>query len=235
MVFPIYNVGLILKAIFFIRSIEQLNQKKHSSELAVDLRWSKYSIIMYSGFIIGMVFSVVVSDDFSEIIFNLSLLLLVLYIGFYEVKKITQYLSIVKGDEPLFEEKAQENNAELAMEQLASNAALFQKVEAEIDTQKLYLNIDLSVALVSKKIGVNGKYISQCINEGSGMNFNNYINRKRIEYAKGLLINFQHEKLTIEGISNQSGFRSKSTFNLAFKKFEGQTPTQYIQSLTAAN
>jgi AraC-like DNA-binding protein len=233
-VFPIYNVSLIVKAIFFIRRVERMNQKKHSNELAVDLRWSKYSIIMYTGFIIGMVLAVFVSDDFSEIIFNLSLLLLVLYIGFYEVKNITQYLKIVKEDESLVEEKIQESNTELTIEQVASNKALYQKVEAEIDAEKLYLNIDLSVALVSKKIGVNGKYISQCINEGSGKNFNNFINLKRIEYAKGLLINFQHEKLTIEGISSQSGFRSKSTFNVAFKKFEGQTPTQYIKDLTTA-
>jgi AraC-like DNA-binding protein len=233
-VFPIYNVSLIVKAIFFIRRVERMNQKKHSNELAVDLRWSKYSIIMYTGFIIGMVLAVFVSDDFSEIIFNLSLLLLVLYIGFYEVKNITQYLKIVKEDESLVEEKVLDSNTELTREQVASNKALYQKVEAEIDAEKLYLNIDLSVALVSKKIGVNGKYISQCINEGSGKNFNNFINLKRIEYAKGLLINSQHEKLTIEGISSQSGFRSKSTFNVAFKKFEGQTPTQYIKDLTTA-
>ena len=229
-IFPLFNLLLIVKAILHVRNIELQNQENHSNEVAVNLRWSKYSILMYSGFIVGMVLSEFVPSEISEVTFNASLLLLVFYIGFYEVKKITQYLNVVKED-IAYDKSEQVIIENDLVEQSRKNTILFNEVDSAIEKEMLFLNVDLSVALLSNKLSINGKYISQSINECSGMNFNNYVNFKRIEYAKGLLRDSFHKTLTIEGISNKSGFRSKSTFNATFKKLEGDTPTHFIKGL----
>jgi AraC-like DNA-binding protein len=61
------------------------------------------------------------------------------------------------------------------------------------------------------------------------MNFANFINQQRVEYAKKALKKDENKLLTIESIGEKSGFKSKSSFNAAFKKFTGQTPSDYLK------
>jgi AraC-like DNA-binding protein len=50
-----------------------------------------------------------------------------------------------------------------------------------------------------------------------------------VEYAKKALKKDENRLLTIESIGEASGFKSKSSFNAAFKKFTGQTPSDYLK------
>lgn len=54
---------------------------------------------------------------------------------------------------------------------------------------------------------------------------NNYINRKRIEKAAGLL--YRNKELTISDISLQFGFSSHAAFTKSFKKFYGMSPSEF--------
>ena len=63
--------------------------------------------------------------------------------------------------------------------------------------------------------------------EGIGVNFSSFINGYRITKAKKLLVDTANGRYTIEGLAEMPGFKSKSNFNAAFKKFTGQTPSQY--------
>jgi AraC-like DNA-binding protein len=69
------------------------------------------------------------------------------------------------------------------------------------------------------------------INEGTGMNFNDFINRYRVEAVKKAFEQGEHQRKTLEGIAWEAGFNSKSTFLRAFKKHTAMTPTQYKNSL----
>ena len=60
--------------------------------------------------------------------------------------------------------------------------------------------------------------------------FAHFINEKRVERAKKLLVNNHH--LSLEGIGYEAGFNSKSSFFATFKKLTGQTPAQYKRSLS---
>jgi AraC-like DNA-binding protein len=39
------------------------------------------------------------------------------------------------------------------------------------------------------------------------------------------------EKITLEALAYQSGFNNRNSFTLSFKKFTGQTPSEYIRQL----
>ncbi|MFW6225317.1 MAG: helix-turn-helix domain-containing protein, partial [Bacteroidota bacterium] len=72
--------------------------------------------------------------------------------------------------------------------------------------------------------------VSRYINEVIGMNFNDFINKKRIEEAKRRLYAPEYKHLSNEGIGQSVGFKSKTTFYRAFKKFTGKTPGEYMKN-----
>ncbi len=82
---------------------------------------------------------------------------------------------------------------------------------------------------LAKKLRVQKNLISQVINESSGLNFNDFINRYRIDFAQDLFRS-DKEKNILE-IAYLSGFNSKTTFNNSFKKFTGKTPKEFKKSL----
>jgi AraC-like DNA-binding protein len=103
-----------------------------------------------------------------------------------------------------------------------------------IEEEKKYLDCNLTLNEAAKILNTNTAYLSRIINEQSGMNFNNYINKYRIEEAKKLLDAGKQDSMTFEGIGKSCGFLSRSAFNQAFKKFTGLTPTEYL-SIKAEN
>ncbi|PLW97729.1 MAG: hypothetical protein C0591_05935 [Marinilabiliales bacterium] len=100
--------------------------------------------------------------------------------------------------------------------------------------EKPYLNPKLSLEYVSNKLNILPKQLSQVINEKTGSNFNQFINIFRVEESKIILGSSQFNKLTIDAISEKSGFKSKSTFYEAFKTHTGMTPKQFVEN-TARN
>jgi len=91
--------------------------------------------------------------------------------------------------------------------------------------QQLYLNPNLSLALLAKKVGNLQTTVSQAINEHLGKSFNLYINEFRIQHAQQLLIG--ESRMNMELVAERSGFNSTSTFFAAFKKITGLTPASY--------
>ena len=74
-------------------------------------------------------------------------------------------------------------------------------------------------------------YISQLISKNSDFNFNDYVNKHRIEESKKMLNDENYKDYTITAIGLESGFNSKSSFYSAFKKFTNKTPTEYIKDV----
>ena len=64
-------------------------------------------------------------------------------------------------------------------------------------------------------------------NEGMDKTFYDLINGYRVEEAKRLLLEPESKNFTILSVGFEAGFNSKTTFNTVFKKFTGQTPTDY--------
>lgn len=104
------------------------------------------------------------------------------------------------------------------------------EVKKYIETQKAFLNPNISLAELSSALEINPKYISQVINEKLNKNFFELINSYRIEYAKSLMKEPERKTDTVLEILYESGFNSKSVFNTVFKKYTGMTPTQFKRS-----
>lgn len=93
--------------------------------------------------------------------------------------------------------------------------------------QKPYLVNDLTLLKLAEQLGISSHHLSQVINEKLNQNFYDFVNKHRVEEAKRLLLDPAKNSYTIFAIATESGFNSKSAFNSCFKKFTGQTPTEF--------
>lgn len=104
-------------------------------------------------------------------------------------------------------------------------AALLTAIDCAMREQQLYLNPNLSLAMLARKVGSLPTTVSQAINDNLKKSFNLYINEFRIQHAKDLLAS--ESRMNMELVAERSGFNSNSTFFAAFKKITGQTPASY--------
>ena len=97
--------------------------------------------------------------------------------------------------------------------------------------KKPFLNPSLTIQDISNDVEIPTRELSLLINHKLGQHFFDFINSYRIENAMLILKDATKSKLTILEILYEVGFNSKSSFNTAFKKHTGTTPTQYRKSL----
>jgi len=103
----------------------------------------------------------------------------------------------------------------------------FHKIEEAINSNQLFLDPELSLHNVSQAVKFSDRYVSQAIKQNVNLNFADYINIKRIEYAKEILRSTTKAEKNVLEILYESGFNSKSVFNSQFKKHTGLSPTDY--------
>lgn len=94
--------------------------------------------------------------------------------------------------------------------------------------EKAYLDPNLSMALFSKKTGIGAGTISKAINSDMDINFHEFVNQYRVSEFKKNIRKDDFSHLNLLGVALESGFNSKSTFNLVFKNLTGKTPRQYV-------
>lgn len=102
----------------------------------------------------------------------------------------------------------------------------------ELEIKNYFLRIDCTASNLAKKIKTNTTYLSKIINSYYQKNFTEYINDLRIDYALNKLKNDKlFRQYSILSIANEIGFKSKESFNSAFKKRTGVLPSNLIRAL----
>ncbi len=98
------------------------------------------------------------------------------------------------------------------------------KITAALNTDRLYADSDLSLRDLSDVTGATKNHISETLSQHLEVNFFDFVNRCRVDEAKRLLVETDE---TVLAIGYEVGFNSRSTFNEAFKKHGGSTPSAY--------
>ncbi len=104
------------------------------------------------------------------------------------------------------------------------------KLSLLMEDKKLYENPELSIWEVAQALETHSKQISQVINQGFGINFNDYVNKYRVEAVIQKMEAGEHNLQTLLGIAYDCGFNSKSTYNRSFKRHTGLSPNEYLQN-----
>ncbi len=209
--FTIYGIWLIylLLSGWLIRPILQkalLGSKLKSMELwivSIYLGnvsiWIAYNTVSYTSYILGAL-------SFSFVFYLLILLLI-----------LTR-----KKDPGFMEARRKYKNKPIAEEEVAR---LTSKLNQLMEDKKVYTDANLKLPDLASELNTLPHTLSQLLNDNLQLSFSDYVNRYRIESAKGIIQS--ESNLKLEVIGYQCGFNSKSTFYSAFRKVCGMTPSQF--------
>ncbi|HKK74912.1 MAG TPA: helix-turn-helix domain-containing protein [Saprospiraceae bacterium] len=110
--------------------------------------------------------------------------------------------------------------------------ANYQRLEKLMIERQPYLESDLTLGDLAQQMGIPSNQLSQLINSHLDMNFNDYINRYRVEAIKQSIRAGEHQRKSLLGIALDCGFNSKATFNRTFKKFTHTSPSAYAKKIS---
>ena len=83
---------------------------------------------------------------------------------------------------------------------------------------------DLSLSLLESELHISRYYISHLFSDKLQIGFNDYINSLRVSFACNYL---KHSDRSVTEISDLVGFGTLRTFNRAFQKQIGRSPSEY--------
>ncbi len=89
---------------------------------------------------------------------------------------------------------------------------------------------------LAKELNTNSAYLSKIINAYKHINFANYLNNLRVDFAVGqLTTNKSLRSYTIKAIAEEVGFKNAQSFSSAFHKRTGIYPSYFIKQLNNKN
>ena len=145
--------------------------------------------------------------------------------------KRTQH-SLAKRTSEVFLQKTKSNKNIPIAEKILIRDELLLQFEVIMENEKPYLDCSLKLSALAKKLNTNQTYLSQLINNNYNVNYNEYINNKRIAEACEIFMISHSTNLTIDHVISQVGFKSKSTFYTAFRRYTGVSPAMFIKMNT---
>ena len=99
-----------------------------------------------------------------------------------------------------------------------------------MQTDRPYLDPRLSLSALAAQMDVSPNILSQVINQRIGRNFSDFVNAYRVDEFKRNMASPRFAGFSILAVAFESGFNSKTSFNTAFKKLTGITPSQFARS-----
>jgi len=108
---------------------------------------------------------------------------------------------------------------------------LFLRLETVMAEQKPFLNSDVDLDILSRKLGTNQLYLSQTVNFFAGVGFRDYLNDWRLRYLRNNISLAQQH--TVSELWERIGFGSYSAFRRYVQSTQGVNPKQFITSLRA--
>lgn len=111
----------------------------------------------------------------------------------------------------------------LSEEDASRDQAIISNLDKYLDQQKLYLDPDLTLARLARKLLIPAKQLSAAINRSKNENVSRFINRHRIEHACALMLS--GKSVTVAMFD--SGFNTKSNFNREFLRVKNLAPSKW--------
>ncbi|MBA4407133.1 hypothetical protein C0389_07660 [bacterium] len=234
---PIHGLVYTALSLNLLEGFSKKIKRGFSNIDKINLDWLKYLIVSTTVVWIVVIISfmnffITESAAIFDPIIYLSMSVLIYAIGYGalnqpEVFTQTEFIDETKAELELAKEKYEKSTL---------NETDIQKIKTELlklmNSKKLFLNSELTLAQLSKELGVTNHNLSEVINTSFKKNYYDFINAYRVEEFKERVKNPEFLNYSLLAIAFESGFSSKSSFNSIFKKFTNQTPSEYIKQVS---
>ncbi len=223
---------MLIYALLTIGLLKKGRQKINGNVLSVEsinLKWLRNLTIGFGGFILlsllhflelwAFGYRYIVEVDYAIL---LSSSILIYAVGFMSLRQPEIFSgAMIKKHAPKYERSTlSEEKATLYL----------QKLTQAMKADKLFTNRELNLKNLAGALSISPHHLSQVLNEKLGQNFFDFVNRYRVEEAQRKLKDPLKRHFTILSIAHEVGFNNKASFNAAFKKHTGKTPSQFRES-----
>lgn len=234
----VFWTGMVLQFSGYLLAIrkkwiiyQEVIRQEVSNKENVDISWIRFFMIVFLLVNIFFLFGLFAAIHFeigswmvksTALVFSLSIFALG-YKGIFQKDVFQKNLSIIEEqqDTAVTDETASKSDQEL-----------IDRMLVYMEEKKPYLDPELSLSNLARDLNINRSQLSQLINSRIGDNFYDFVNKYRVEQVKKLISDPKMKNYNLLGIALEAGFKSKSTFNLIFKRFTGLTPTGYRKNLS---
>lgn len=241
-------IGLIFYAILYLQTFYYLYLsyrllKKHKAifyENYSSSNTQRYAYITNLILLVGVLYFLSMINILTRWVFQFESFSFISYVVIITILVLFCWLIIIGLRSPeLFidETKAQPSvkklvkleQKNLSLKSESENKELVEILNQYMREKEPFLDASLTLHNLAEQTNCSSRELSILINHHLNKHFFDFINEFRISKAKELLSDPERKSYTILEILFEVGFNSKSSFNTAFKKITGLTPTQYRQ------
>lgn len=104
---------------------------------------------------------------------------------------------------------------------------LFSRIIVLFDNEKPYLDSDLTINEVARRLFSNKAYVSKAVNMYTGKNFCQFVNFYRVMYSVGLFD--ENPYLRVSELAEMSGFHTMASYNSSFHVVMGDSPGEWCR------
>jgi AraC-like DNA-binding protein len=148
----------------------------------------------------------------------------VFYGVFKTTKNSEEETAVVLNDEAIGMEEIIDEDARKSFKMVADTLEIYFQ-------SKPYLQPGFNLSTITSQTDLPYHKITSYFSVYLGINFNDWKNNARVDYAVDLINSGRAKNLTLESIATSCGFLSRSNFVNAFKKKMNMTPSEYMRSL----
>jgi len=159
--------------------------------------------------------------------------IIILFVPYFLFSKyFTSEFIIEKRIDVIFEQAEsrdlqQQNLGILNEEKIEEISAALKKITEKDD----YLTHDFSLSKLAIAINIPYHVLTVYFSKFLKVSFPEWKNRQRIEFVKNKLKEGAATSQTLESIGEMAGFNSRGAFIKVFKKYTGETPSEYLKKL----
>jgi len=228
----VYNMLLYINSLVIFRKDYKTIKKTISKKHDLSYKWQKMFInswffLYFLPFTITYILWYTYGSNsvVSEYIFSISILLLTFIFGLKKIKIKYEELKL-SNEEFIIKQLIKSQNKYGTLKLEDSRAEQLKKdIEELIENKEILSDLVLNLSSFSEKLNEKEYIVSQVINSLYNKSFQDFINSRRIEYAKNILTKEPDNKII--HVALDCGYKSTVTFNRQFKKYEGITPSEY--------
>lgn len=211
---------------------QELIRQEVSYTEHVDLSWVRFFMIVFLMINIFFLFSLFAAIHLENSLWLTKIAALIFSLSVFALgyKGILQKDIFYKKEDDKISNRKQDSIDRPAIDQ--PNQELVDRILKHMEEEKPYLDSELSLSTLATDLKIGRSQLSQLINVGIGQNFYDFVNKYRVEQVKKMMVDPKMKNYNMLGIALEAGFKSKSTFNLIFKRFTGLTPTEYRKNLS---
>ncbi|MCG8328987.1 MAG: helix-turn-helix domain-containing protein [Chitinophagales bacterium] len=212
---------LIVNGGFILKSNRLLKQYRDAQFPDLLIKGQQFLLLVIAFWLVSFILSFTISSKYN---LNLN----TYHYAFITLAFLTfglAFLALVRPASFYFLTQTFNSSETYALQQIAEHILNFLNEEAP------FLNRNFSLQDLSVKIKSNPVLTSKAINRILKTNFNDLINKHRVEYFVKLAKEEHNKNLTLWAIAQEAGFGNKATFYKAFKKNMGATPKSYLSSV----